>query len=140
MPEASRIQVRLEQAASLPETLAAGFDAFEVIRLAARECQDRAPSLFGAFMTAADAAVDGREALTLAPSLPPGDGNGPDDPRTAVFGPGQVASELWALAGVLSDRLSRAVVLADLAGDRVACEEAACAAERIVQLMARGDP
>ncbi len=64
MPEANSIEVRLEQAASLPEALAVSFDAFEVIRMAARDCQDRVPELFAAFMTTADAAVDGREALT----------------------------------------------------------------------------
>jgi hypothetical protein len=140
LPEASRIKVRLERAASVPEALAAGFDAFEVIRMAAREWQDRAPDLFAAFMTAADAAVDGREALTLAPSLPPGEGDSPGNPMPAGVGPGRVAGALWALAGVLGDRLGRAATLADLVGDRVACEEAACAAQRICQLMARGDP
>jgi hypothetical protein len=58
------------QAADLPETLAAGFDAFEAVRMTARDYQDRVPGLFPAFMTTADAAVDGREALTIAPSLP----------------------------------------------------------------------
>ena len=77
MPEANDIAERLRQAASLPEILAAGFDAFEAIRLAARDCQDRVPGLFAAFMTTADAAVDGREALTIAPSLPLDGGTGP---------------------------------------------------------------
>jgi hypothetical protein len=43
------IEDRLSQAASLPDVLNASFDAF---------------------MMTADAAVDGREALTIAPSLP----------------------------------------------------------------------
>ena len=77
MPQASGIEARLRQAASLPETLAAGFDAFEAIRMTARDWQDRAPELSAAFMTAADAAVDGREALTIAPSLLPARGAGP---------------------------------------------------------------
>jgi hypothetical protein len=67
----SGIEDRLEQAATLPETLAASFDAFEAIRIAARERRDRVPELFAAFMTAADAAVDGREALTIGSSLQP---------------------------------------------------------------------
>ena len=77
MPQANGIEARLRQAASLPEALAAGFDAFEAIRMAARDCQDRVPELFAAFMTTADAAVDGREALTIAPSLPLGGGTEP---------------------------------------------------------------
>jgi Phage integrase, N-terminal SAM-like domain len=53
------VEARLRQAASLPEALAAGFDAFEAIRMAARRYQDQVPELFAAFMTTADAAVDG---------------------------------------------------------------------------------
>jgi hypothetical protein len=140
VPGTSSIEARLDQAASLPETLAAGFHAFEVIRMAARDCQDRSPGLFAAFMTAADAAVDGREALTVAPSLPPGGGAGPSAAIAAGADPGQVADALAALAGVLRDRFGRVADLADLAADRAACRDAAHAAGRIWQLMARGDP
>jgi hypothetical protein len=139
MPEANSIEVRLEQAASLPEALAAGFDAFEVIRIAARDSQDQVPGLFAAFMTAADAAVDGREALTVAPSLPQAGGAAPGDAVAAGADAGQAADALAALAAVLGDHLSRAAALADLTGDRVACQDAAQAAGRICQLMARGD-
>src|ERR1022692_3847875 len=72
MHERSGVEARLRQAAALPDMLAASFEAFEVIRLLARGNEDRVPGLFAAFMTAADAAVDGREAVTAAPSLPPG--------------------------------------------------------------------
>ena len=41
MPQDNGIEAYLLQAADLPETLAAGFDAFEAIRMAARDCQDR---------------------------------------------------------------------------------------------------
>ncbi len=140
VPGASGIEARLEQAASLPETLAAGFDAFEVIRMTARDCQDRVPALFAAYMTAADAAVDGREALTIAPSLPPAGGSGPGDAVAGGGDPGRVADALAALAGVLHDRLGRAAAGADLPADRVACQEAVHAAARICQLMTRGSP
>ncbi len=96
--QAGGIEARLTQAASLPETLAAGFDAFEVIRMTARDWQDRAPGLFAAFMTAADAAVDGREALTIAPSLPQADGARPDTAAASVADQGQAADALAALA------------------------------------------
>src|SRR5260370_6077556 len=75
MHERSGVAARLRQAATLPDMLAASFDAFEVIRLLACGNEDRVPGLFAAFMTAADAAVDGREAITAAPSLPPGGGD-----------------------------------------------------------------
>jgi hypothetical protein len=54
----------------LPQILDAGFEAFEFIQITARAHQDQVPEQFAAFMTTADAAVDGREALTIAPSLP----------------------------------------------------------------------
>jgi hypothetical protein len=140
MPQADGIEARLSQAGSLAETLAAGFDAFEVIRMTARAWQDRAPELFAAFMTAADAAVDGREALTIAPSLPPADRARPDDTVAAGADPGQASNTLTALAAALRDRLTRAAALAVLPGDQAACQDAAQAAARICQLMARGDP
>lgn len=132
----SSIKVRLDQAASLPETLAAAFEAFEAIRMAARDCQDWAPELFAAFMTAADAAVDGQEALTLAPSLPQIADVGPSGAVAADTDLGQVADALAALAGMFSDGLGRAARSADVAGDRAACRDAAHAAGRIWQLMA----
>ena len=138
--QASGIEARLMEAASLPETLAAGFDAFEVIRMTARYWQDQAPELFAAFMTAADAAVDGREALTIAPSLPPAGGAGPGDTVAAGADPGQASDTLAALAAALRDRLTRAAAGAVLPGDQAACQDGAQAAGRICQLMARGDP
>jgi hypothetical protein len=131
------IEIRLRQAAGLPEALAAGFNAFEAIRMAARGYQDQVPELFAAFMTTADAAVDGREALTVAPSLPLDDGT-----ERGIAVPGgsdadQAADVLAALAAVLRDRLADAAALADTPGDRAACQEAAAAAGRICQLMTR---
>jgi len=133
-------EARLQMAAGLPEMLAAGFDAFEVIRLTARAWQDRAPGLFAAFMTAADTAVDGREALTIAPSLPPADGAEPGSAITAGIDPGQAADAVAALASVLRDRLTSAAAWAHLPGDQAACQDAAAAAGRICQLMARDHP
>jgi hypothetical protein len=63
------IQARLREASSLAELLAVSFDAFEAIRVLARSSEDTVPGLFAALMTTADAAVDGREAITIAPSL-----------------------------------------------------------------------
>jgi hypothetical protein len=137
VPEATSIGTRLEQAASLPEVLAAGFDAFEAIRITARHYQDQVPALFAAFMTTADAAVDGREAITIAPSLPPAPATRPGQALTADAGTGQTADTLAALATVLRDRLRDAATRAGTAGDRAACQDAADAAGRICQLMTR---
>jgi hypothetical protein len=137
--QASGIEARLMEAASLPETLAAGFDAFEAIRMTARDWQDRAPELLAAFMTAADAAVDGREALTIAPSLPHAGSADPGSTVAAGAGPGQAADALAALACALRDRLTSAAARAHLPGDRAACQDGAAAAGRICQLMTRGN-
>ena len=69
MHDVKAIMARLRDARSLAELLAASFDAFEAVRVIARCSEDMAPSLFAAFMTAADAAVDGRQAIAAAPSL-----------------------------------------------------------------------
>jgi hypothetical protein len=137
VPEATSIDRRLELAASLPDVLAAGFDAFEAIRITARHHQDQVPALFAAFMTTADAAVDGREAITIAPSLPPAPGTKPGRALAADTDTGQAADTLAALAAVLRDRLTEAAARADTAGDRAACQGAAEAAGRICQLMTR---
>jgi hypothetical protein len=137
VPTASHIEARLRQASSLPETLDASFGAFEAIRMAARDWQDRVPELFAAFMMTADAAVDGREALTPAPSLPPTNGAEPGHAGPARADAGLVADALAALAAMLRDRLTDAVAMADAPDDRVACQDAADAAGRICQLMTR---
>jgi hypothetical protein len=137
VPEATSIGTRLEQAASLPEVLAAGFDAFEAIRITARHHQDQVPALFAAFMTTADAAVDGREAITIAPSLPRAPGAKPGPALTADADTGQAADAMAALAAVLRDRLTAAAALADTPDDQAACQDAAEAAGRICRLMTR---
>jgi len=137
VPQGDGIEVRLQQAAGLPEILSAGFDAFEVIRVTARQHQDQESGLFAAFMTAADAAVDGREALTLAQSL----AHEPCMQPVPLAGPGldasRVADTLATVADLLRDRLSHAVTLAREPGDQVACHDAAEAADQIRQLMIR---
>lgn len=137
MPQADIIEARLRQAASLPEILDAGFDAFEAIRTAARDSQDQMPRLLATFMTAADAAVDGREALTAAPSLPLTGGAQPGHAVATGADVDQAANALAALAALLRDRLTQAADLADTPDDRAACQEAAEAAGRICQLMTR---
>ena len=135
VPAINDVEVRLHRAASLPQVLSASFDAFEAIRMTARDHEDRAPELLAAFMTTADAAVDGREALAAAPSLPL-DGTG--GAMVAVGDTGRAANILAALAAVLRQRLTDAAGLARTADDRIACQDAAEAAARIWQLMARG--
>ncbi len=77
MDELDAVAARLARRHRPSGLLDAGFDAFEVIRLVARACEDLAPKLFAAFMTAAGTAVEGRNALDDAPSLPPATGPPP---------------------------------------------------------------
>jgi len=51
----------------------------------------------------------------------------------------EITCALAALGGLVRDRLSRAATIAATAADRTACQDAALAAERICQLMARGN-
>jgi hypothetical protein len=136
-PQPDSAEARLSRATSLPEVLGAGFDAFEVIRITARHYQDQVPGLFAAFMTTADAAVDGREALTIAPSLPLRGGTPPANTVTPDADTGQAADALTRIAIVLGDRLTQAAAQAGTSGDADACLEAAEAASRIRELMTR---
>jgi hypothetical protein len=137
VPLANSAELRLREAAGLPEVLDESFAAFEAILITARACQDRVPGLFAAFMTTADAAVDGREALTTAPSLPCHRGYRPENASSADADAEQAIDVLAQLAAVLSERLAEAAGQADLAGDQAACRDAASAAGRICQLMTR---
>ena len=137
MDDVEVIVARLRDARALPELLAASYDAFETIRVLARGGEDIVPWLFAAFMTAADAAVDGTQAITIAPSLflaPT---------ATLIVAPSAVGADidtiadaLAALGELLDERLTHAAGRARLAGDRAACQEAAQAGRRIHQLMA----
>ena len=139
MHQEQSIQAQLQRASALPEMLAVSFDAFEAIRLAARSCVDRVPELFAAFMTTVGAAVEGREAITAAPSLPPGLA----PLRPALLEPGasvdDVIGVLAGLAALLDARLTQAVAGTAIYADRLACKQAAAAAQQICQLMDRGE-
>jgi hypothetical protein len=134
------IMARLRDARSLPELLAASFDAFEAIRVIARGSEDTVPALFAAFMTVADAAVDGREAITFAPSLSPAPSvpliTRPPDAGADID---TITDALAALGALLDERLAHAADRAFAPGDRAACQEAAQAGRRIHLLLARED-
>jgi hypothetical protein len=136
MDELSATAARVNGSGTVAELLDAAFDAFEFIRLVARACEVRAPELFAAFMLAAGSAVEGRNALNDAPSLP-GARNGL--PLAPAVSPdanvGLIADELAALATTLAQRLPKVAARADLRGDRNACEHATSAAVDIQRLL-----
>jgi hypothetical protein len=137
MKELDAIASRLRGDTALAGLLDAGFDAFEVIRLVARASEDLAPDLFAAFITAAGTAVEGRNALGDAPSLPPATTR-PAITMSAAVGAGQIADELAALATLLAQRLADAGAQAVREGDRAACQHAVDAAADIHRLLAPG--
>jgi hypothetical protein len=125
---------------SLTQTLAEAFDAFEAIRQLARGCEDSTPELLPAFMSAASASADGRDAIMTAPALRDYAGTAPsasplaacdDDPRHA-------ADAIASLAVTLAASLDDAAALAMTSEDGRACDDAAAAALHIYQLMAPG--
>jgi len=134
LQDTEEISARLRDAASLPDLLAASFDAFEIARMLARAGDLRLPELFAAFMTTADAAVDGREAVTAAPALPAGSTTACALTPSAA-GTEEITAALAALGTLLSDRLAYAVTLTAEPADRDACAAAADAASRIHHLM-----
>jgi hypothetical protein len=138
MNELDACTARVHNSTTLADLLDAGFDAFEAIRLVARACEDRAPDLFAAFMTAAGTAVEGRNALNDAPSLPPARAGPPPAPTASTEASAdRIADELAALAALLGHRLAEAGVQAVLAGDRAACQHATRTAAGIHRLLAR---
>jgi hypothetical protein len=138
MNELDACTARVHNSTTLADLLDAGFDAFEAIRLVARACEDRAPDLFAAFMTAAGTAVEGRNALNDAPSLPPARTSPAPAPTVSARASAErIADELAALAALLAQRLAEARTQAALAGDRHACQHAARTAAGIHRLLAR---
>jgi hypothetical protein len=125
----------LREAVGLPELLAASFTAFESIRMTARAWEDQVPELVATFITVADAAVEGREAVTSAPSLARAPGCRPPGRVAAGAGVREVTGVLGALGMLLSRRLADGAATA-AARDRGACLAAAAAARQISALMA----
>ena len=142
MPEIAWLTAQLREEFGLPELLSASFDVFEVVRQLARSRDSEVPQLFATFMMAADAAVDGREAITVAPALRPRGaarpGAPPSDTGVPSAGAGvpQIIADLAGLAALLAERLAGAATLARSPGDRHACAQAAATARRIHDLMA----
>ncbi len=124
------------QTADLAGVLAAAFDEFEELRLAARGQEDRDRDLFPAFFMAGTAAADGRDALITAPAFPPG----PAPAQAAAPAPAADPDPASA-AGVIAARAAVLAAALDQAGaaaagpDREACREAAAAARRVSELL-----
>jgi hypothetical protein len=130
---------RVRGAAGLPEVLESAWRAFECMLAEAEANEDPATPLFPAFVLAATAAANGRDAVLLAPSLPwPPQDSPPNGEQ--VGGPaeptGAVARGLALLCKVLISQLETAAGSAASSGDRDACRFAAGRARAIYDLLA----
>ena len=126
---------RLAEAADVPVLLAVAYDVFEHMLRALRGAEDQAGILLPAFVLAAAAAGDGRDAVARAPWLP--SLPEPSEPPMSAGGAEQVADETAALSRALGERLAAADAPA---GYRAACAGGAEAAWRICTLLTRQPP
>jgi len=137
MREIEDIRLRLESAGELPELLEAAWDAFSLMLAVCQQCEGQSAELFAASAFAASAAATGRRMLAVAPSLPPGQGNGTGNEAIVRHDLDEIGDGLAGLAHLLSVRLSAAVDQAADPGDRQVCQDAAAEAARISELLAR---
>jgi hypothetical protein len=130
---------RVRAAAGLPQVLESAWHAFECMLAEAEAHEDPATPLFPAFVLAATAAADGRDAVLLAPSLPwpprdtPPDGGQAGRPAESA---GAAARALASLCQALIFRLETAAGSAASSGDRDACRHAVGRARAIYDLLA----
>ena len=130
---------RVRAAAGLPEVLESAWCAFECLLAEAEAHEDPATPLFPAFVLAATAAANGRDAVLLAPSLrwPPRDTGPGGGPAGRPGEPAEVvACALASLCQALTSRLDAAARSAASSGDRDACRHAAGRARAIFDLLA----
>jgi hypothetical protein len=126
---------------SLRETLAAAYAEFEAIGQLARANEDKSPELFAAFMSAACAAADGRDAIATAPAL----AHGIPSPRRELptgraADPAEAADTIAAAALLLTTRLEGAARSVPASSpDHHSCLNAASDARHVHQLMAPAD-
>jgi hypothetical protein len=127
---------RLTAAGGLPDTLTVSWDCFGLVQALADDRADQNPSMFAAFMFAAESAKEGKDAIGWAPSAPIMTGMGGDHLGRGPEDPDELADSLAGLASELSVALVAAARQASDPGDRRACEQAACQASRIGELLA----
>jgi hypothetical protein len=118
------------RAEDLAALLAAAYGAFDCALQALRSAEDHAGPLLPAFVLAAAAAADGRDAVAAARSFP-GTGYWPTGTMTSSAAV-EVADQVARLSRVLVARLREAAA----AGGGPACAAAAACAARMHELLA----
>jgi hypothetical protein len=119
--------------------LSAGWDVFEFVTAVATAHAGLSADMYPAFTFARGAAVSGRNAIAFAPSMPATYAPPAGIPAAVTGDVYEVADSVAALASALGARLREAAGLAADARDRAACADAACDAERISRLLAKGE-
>jgi hypothetical protein len=129
---------QVRAAAGLPEVLESAWRAFECMLAEAEAHENPATPLFPAFVLAATAAANGRDAVLLAPSLrwPPQD-SPPDGGQAGEPGESAQATAraLASLCQALISRLETAAGSAASPADHDACRSAAARARDICDLL-----
>lgn len=134
---------QLRETRSLAAVLDTAYDGFEKIMSAIRRHQDSDTGMFAALVFAAAAAADGRDAVAVAPSLPPGQPSGQPAAGEKPGSGGSAAEIADALAGLsmlIAARLEQAARSAADPGDRAACRDGAHYAREIGALLAGNGP
>jgi hypothetical protein len=119
------------RAGDLPALLAAAYGAFDCALQALRGAEDHAGPLLSAFVLAAAAAADGRDAVAAARSFP-GTGSCLTGNMTSSAATEVVADQVAGLSRALVTRLRDAAA----AGGGPACAAAAACAARMCELLA----
>jgi hypothetical protein len=129
---------RLRDAGGLAAVLDASYDAFEGMLPVIAARQDHAGSLFAAFGKSAMSAAEGRNAILLAPSLPPcclHETPAPAEESHRGEDVEIIAAGLATVSMLIADRLVQAAKSAPDYRDRAACRSAARRARDIHALL-----
>jgi hypothetical protein len=129
------VERQLFDADELADVLVVAWEIFDLVGGLAADCAEGAADMYPAFMFARGAAVSGRNAIGLAPSMSAGRSVLVENSKPSAGDLYDVADAIAKLAAALSARLREAARLAD-EGDRTACQDAARDADRIVELLA----
>jgi hypothetical protein len=136
MESLEAIRANLTKAQSAQKVLAAGREAFDLIRQVATERARIHPGAYPTWMSVIPPACEGRDALGRAPSIPPG------QERQAAPGnyatDEQAARDVARLAEILTHRLQTGDIAHNTA-DQQAIERAVLAAIEILELLAGED-
>lgn len=137
MHQIELVHQNLIEADGVPGVLSAGWQVFELVRAVTSASADQAADIYPALTFSRGAAVSGRNALALAPSLPADCVPWQDLPAPVTGDVYEIADAVAELTSALCTRLREAADLAADADDQTACESAAGDAEQVSRLLSK---